>query len=87
MKLNPIFSDNAVFPANKPFSVFGTGKGHATLTFNGITTEINSADDNWCIEMPEMDYGGPYTLHFSSVEEEKTFSGIYVGEVFLFSGQ
>ena len=39
MKLNPIFSDNAVFAANRPISVFGSGKGYATIKFNGATVK------------------------------------------------
>ena len=87
MKLNPIFSDNAVFAANRPISVFGSGKGYATIKFNGATVKVNSTEEFWCVELPKMKYGGPYTLEFSSETEEKTLHGIYVGEVLLCSGQ
>ena len=87
MKLNPIFTDNAVLQANKPISIFGNGRGSATLKIAGATFEISSERENWCTELPAMDYGGPYTLEFSSSEETKTLKDIYVGEVFLFSGQ
>ena len=87
MKLNPIFSDHAVFAANKKISIFGSGRGRATVRLGEFSVDIRSDADTWCIELPKMDYGGPYTLEFSSDEEKKTLSDIYIGEVFLFSGQ
>ena len=42
MKLNPIFTDNAVLQANKPISIFGNGRGSATLKIAGATFEISS---------------------------------------------
>lgn len=87
MKLHSIFTDNAVFQANKPISIFGSGKGHATVTFNDVTVDVNSSDDTWCITLPKMNYGGPYTLEFSSDDEVKALHEIYIGEVFLFAGQ
>ena len=87
MKLSPIFTDNAVLQANKPISIFGSGEGSATITLAGVSINVISNDDNWCAELPAMNHGGPYTLEFSSSEETKTLSEIYIGEVFLFSGQ
>ena len=87
MKLNPIFSDHAVFAANKAISIFGSGKGQATLRLGDFSVQFQSDADTWCIELPKMDYGGPYTLEFSSDEEEKALQDIYIGEVLLFSGQ
>ena len=87
MKLNPIFSDHAVFAANKAISIFGSGKGRATVRLGNFSMQFQSDGDTWCIELPQMDYGGPYTLEFSSDEEKKTLEDIYIGEVLLFSGQ
>ena len=87
MKLNPIFSDHAVFAANKRISIFGSGRGRATLRLGDFSIDIRSDADTWCIELPKMDYGGPYTLRFSSDEEKKELCDIYIGEVLLFSGQ
>ena len=71
MKLNPIFSDHAVFAANKRISIFGSGRGRATVRLGDFSIDIRSDTDTWCIELPKMDYGGPYTLRFSSDEEKK----------------
>jgi len=87
MKLNPIFSDHAVFAANKKIAIFGSGRGCAVVRLGEFSIDIRSDADTWCVELPEMDYGGPYTLEFSSDEEKKTLSDIYIGEVLLFSGQ
>ena len=87
MKLDSIFTDHAVFPANKPIIIFGTGSGRAAVKFNGIITEINSEGDRWQVELPKMDYGGPYTMEFLSDEGNEALTDIYIGEVLLFSGQ
>ena len=87
MRLNSIFSDHAVFAADRPISVFGSGKGRATVRLGEVCVDVCSETDTWCIELPGMGYGGPYTLEFSSDEEKKVLGDIYIGEVLLFSGQ
>lgn len=87
MKLASIFTDNAVFAAGKPIRIFGCGKGLAKIEFCGITHEVISEDEKWCITLPEMKYGGPYTLKFTSEGVEKILTNIHIGEVYLFSGQ
>ena len=87
MKLNPIFSGNMVFAANKPILIYGTGKGEAQISFAGITRAVISSEDKWFVEFPAMQYGGPYELSFSCGDEMIHFNNIYVGEVYLFAGQ
>ena len=87
MKLSPIFTSNAVFPANKPIRIFGTGKGECEIEFAGIKKKIISENEAWCEELPAMEYGGPFSLRFSSGETALTLENIYIGEVYLFSGQ
>jgi sialate O-acetylesterase len=76
-----------VFPANKPFGVYGEGKGKVTVKFKNITKELSSNDEKWYIEFPSMTYGGPYTMEIDMAGEIITLNDIYVGEVYLYSGQ
>ncbi len=87
MKLNNIFSSHMVFPANKPIHIYGTGKGTGKITFAGKTTTINSDKNDWLISLEPMEYGGPYTLKAVFDDGEITLTDIYVGEVYLMSGQ
>ena len=45
MKLNPIFSDHAVFAANKKIPIFGSGRGRATVRLGEFSVDIRSDAD------------------------------------------
>ena len=87
MKLADIFTSDMVFAANKPIRIFGYGQGSASVTFAGETKTVVSDTPFWCAEFAPMAYGGPYTLVFGSENETVALQNIYVGEVYLFSGQ
>jgi|GEM_PF-918871 len=87
MKLADVFSSDMVFAANKPIRIFGNGQGSATVTFAGTCQTVVSHTPTWCVEFAPMEYGGPYTLAFSSDGETVTLERIYIGEVYLFAGQ
>ena len=87
MRLNNIFTSGAVFPKGKTIRIFGTGKGECEIEFAGIKKSLKSEDDVWCAEFPPMQYGGPYTLIFTSDGERVELNDIYIGEVYLFGGQ
>ena len=87
MELNKIFTSHMVFAAKKPIRIYGTGQGTVTINFAGQTKTFVSKSEKWTVELPAMEYGGPYSLE--AVFEDRTIvlDDIYVGEVFLFSGQ
>lgn len=87
MKLDPIFTSHAVFAAGQPVRIYGTGKGAAEITFAGVNVKVKSDSESWETELPAMEYGGPYELRFSSQEGEVILEDIFIGEVYLFSGQ
>lgn len=87
MILNKIFSSHMVFAANKPIRIYGYGKGEAVVTFAGEEKKIISDTDEWLVEFQPMNYGGPYLLKFKSDTYDVILDDIYVGEVYLFSGQ
>lgn len=87
MKLDPIFSSNMIFAANKPVLIYGTGSGKAQICFAGQTVTVVSDKTEWCVEFPAMKYGGPHELAFIFGDQEISFNNIYIGEVYLFAGQ
>lgn len=87
MNLNAIFTSHMVFAANKPIRVYGEGEGEIKLTFCGEERTVVAQMGKWLVEFEPMSYGGPYTLTAVSGNEKVMLDDIYVGEVFLFSGQ
>ncbi len=87
MKAAAIFCNGMIVQANKPFHVFGTGKGSGKITWLGQTKEFLSDGETWCVEFPPAEYGGPYTLTMAFAHETVTITDIIVGEVLLIAGQ
>ena len=87
MKLDRIFTSNMVFAAEKPIRVYGTGEGEVTVRFAGQCVSTKSEGDNWTVELPAMQYGGPYELAVEFSDRTETLENVFVGEVYLFAGQ
>ncbi len=87
MKLSELFSSGMVLAANKPIRIFGTGEGSAAIGFGGTEKSVVSRGGAWSVELPPMEYGGPYSLTFKTESETVVLEDIYIGEVYLFSGQ
>ena len=87
MNLAKIFTDNMVFQANLPIRIFGEGEGAIAVTLGGNTHSQSFVGDSWLIELPPMDYGGPYEIKIYLNGEEKKLSNVYFGDVLLCTGQ
>ncbi len=87
MKLSSIFTDHMVLQANQTIRIFGEGKGVITVSFLEERKKLVSKEEKWCVELPPKDYGGPYSMTINLDDKEYVFKDIYVGEVWLASGQ
>lgn len=87
MNLAPVFSNGLVLQANKPIRIFGTGGGRVTVKLCGNTAEFVSRATEWAIELPSMDYGGPYEMTVDLAGRVRRISDVWVGDVYLLSGQ
>lgn len=92
MKLHPLFSDHAVFQQGISVPVWGTTTPLTQLSASiaGIETwTISSQSGDFLLRFPSIPAGGPYTLQITAEDsaESATVSDIYVGEVWLCSGQ
>lgn len=87
MKLNDLFSDGVIFQANKPIRIFGTGGGKLKIRLcdSEIQREIVAA--NWVVELPPMQYGGPYCMTVNLDGRESIIQDIYIGDVYILAGQ
>ena len=87
MKLAPIFHHHTVLQANKPIRIYGTGSGHAKITFDGETHQTVSTGDFWCLTFSPRPYGGPYELSVTLDGVTSVYTDLFVGEVLLLAGQ
>ena len=87
MKLDRIFGSHMVFAAGLPIRIYGSGCGEGRVRFASQTVAVRSDSERWQVELSAMSYGGPYELIFESGGERVCFDDIYIGDVYMFSGQ
>lgn len=87
MRLASIFCDHMVLQKGLPIRVFGNGAGCVTVSFLGHTVTESFDTDEWCVSLPSFDYGGPYEMEVVLNGEATLIRDIYVGEVWIASGQ
>lgn len=86
---NSLFSDYAIFQQDVSVPVWGTAdKGEQiTVEFNGQRKQAVEKEGRWMVELDAMPSGGPYVLTVSGKEDRVERTDIYVGEVWICSGQ
>ena len=57
------------------------------IEFNGVVYYGSVSDNKFEVYLPKMNAGGPYTLTIISDLGRESFTNVYIGEVFLLSGQ
>ncbi len=87
------FCNGMVFQRNKDINVFGKAYPSTQITVELNTPEpltataTANASGNWSVALPPQAKGGPYTLTISSSGQTKVIDEVYIGEVFICSGQ
>lgn len=85
-----LIANGMVIQRNYMIPFWGTANigDSVAITFNSIT-DTAYADDNgkWRIYFPAMQAGGPHTMTIECNEQIITINSIYIGDVFLCSGQ
>lgn len=86
VKMPGIFSDHMVLQREQKLPVWGEAAPNeiVTIKFHDCSKTV-SADKNgkWSVTLPKQMAGGPYTLKVNDI----IISDVYVGDVFLCSGQ
>ena len=89
-KIKGIMGSGMVLQRNKINCVYGTAEVYSDviMEFRG-TTSITQADEDgkWKIEFSPGEAGGPFTMIIKCDEHRVEFKDIYVGEVWISSGQ
>ena len=90
LSLSSLYTDGMVFQRNKPI-VF-RGKANTgdvvKVVFNGRTlSSVTDGTGEWRVSFPTENAGGPYQARISTKKLSRTIKDIYIGEVWLCSGQ
>ena len=86
--MDPLYSDGMCLQREKPLRITGsTTASNVAVELCG-TVYYGSVDDGrFVIPIPAQAAGGPYTMTVYTENAKKTIENVYVGEVFLCSGQ
>jgi sialate O-acetylesterase len=90
LRLPTLFGDHAVLQRDKPLPVWGWADAGAAVDIELDGHRVNAAADEkgaWRANLPAMKAGGPFELKVSSAGNTRTLRDIWVGEVWLCSGQ
>ena len=87
---SPIIGNGMVIQRGKefPFSGKAAPGDKVVVALNKKTvTTTTSSDGKWRLKFPVMKEGGPYTLTITAAKQKLSFIDVYVGDVWLASGQ
>ena len=90
LKVNGIYGSGMVLQRNKINCIYGRAGvfSDVMMTFRGVTS-ITQADESglWKLEFSPGEAGGPFSMSIKSDAQKIEYTDIYVGEVWLCSGQ
>ena len=90
LKPNALFSKGAVLQQGMPVPVWGTASPGDTVrvSINGVSAEsVAGADGKWMCRTSPLQSGGPFVLKIEGAGQVVNVEDVYVGEVWLCSGQ
>lgn len=90
LKPNALFSKGAVLQQGTPIPVWGTGSPgeNVRVTINGISAESPvDPTGKWQCKIPTLQAGGAFVMKVESGGKTIVIEDVYVGEVWLCSGQ
>jgi len=90
LRMNALYGDGMVMQAGQPLLFQGMANAleEIKITFNGTTKKAKAnTDGTWQVSFPTMTAGGPYRCDISTKGTRRTIKDIYIGEVWLCSGQ
>ncbi|NNF32750.1 MAG: 9-O-acetylesterase [Saprospiraceae bacterium] len=90
LELAGIFSDHMVIQRAHPINVWGNGEVGSVVKASFNSIDQSSAVDNsgrWKVQFPEMKAGGPFMMKIVNESQEITLTDIYIGDVWVCSGQ
>ncbi len=92
LQLPPTYGDGMVIQRDRPITVQGTANAGERVSVSlsagrRKATATAGADGRWCVSLPALPAGGPYVLDVKAKSRRLRFSDVWIGEVWLCSGQ
>lgn len=90
IKLPDLFTDHLILQREMPIQIWGTANNDTQLEVSLNQRKITTKTDyfgNWKVTLPAMKAGGPFELIIQSKNDIIRLKDIYIGEVWLCSGQ
>lgn len=90
LKVSPLYTDNMVLQRDVPLSICGTADAgeRVTVTVGGQQRNVRAGTDGkWKADLLPMRAGGPFVLKIAGSRRSFEFRNVWVGEVWLCSGQ
>lgn len=90
LKLPPLFADHMVLQRDLPLKVWGQAKAGQQLEVElaqSKTSVTADAKGQWLATLKPQAAGGPYQLTISSKEQKISFTDVWLGDVWVASGQ
>ncbi len=90
LSLSQIFSNGMVLQRDHAIPVWGKATANSMVSIKILGDSVASTADgsgNWIVEIPVMSAGGPYTMTVLSGAQTISITNVYVGDVWLASGQ
>lgn len=90
LRVNGLFADQMVLQSDKPVPIWGRGKPSTTVFLNLHNKHVSidvQADSTWFVQFPAMPAGGPYVMQVTDLRDTLQINDVYIGEVWLASGQ
>jgi len=90
VELPRVFADGMVLQRDQPVPVWGKAAPGAQVRINFAGRQVTvkaAADGNWRAQLAALPAGGPYVLSIDDKAAPKQLHDVYVGEVWLASGQ
>lgn len=88
--ISPLISDGMVLQRDTEVSIWGKAVANESLKLTFVGNEHSTVvkeDGSWEIVLNDLKPGGPFIIKINSADEEKIVKDVYVGDVWVLSGQ
>lgn len=90
LQLSAVYSDHMVLQRNKPLKIEGRANAGVEVKVKLGKQEkytVAASDGKWEVLLSPMEAGGPYRFEVEAGREKRIFKDVWMGEVWLCSGQ
>lgn len=90
LSLPATYGDGMVLQREQPINIHGTANAGERVTVKFLGKKVSAtanADGQWRVTLPAQPAGGPYELTVKAESGRLSFNDVWIGEVWLCSGQ